>query len=120
MVNVRQPFVPRQVSDRPNRVSLADARHAVPESATWPRPSPSFLEVHAAALQLRHAIQVGAAGIAAALQAEVQHAQVEAAPSLLRVAEAKFASLLAAPDPPRRGGSGATGKSPDTNHEPSS
>jgi hypothetical protein len=116
MVKVRQPFVPRQVSNLPKpSLSLVDARCAVPESATWPRPSTSSPEVHAAALRLYSAAGADAAGIAAAL-----HTEVEAAPLLLRVAGAKLASLLAAPDPPGRRGSGAAGQSPDTNHEPGS
>src|ERR1700742_4657579 len=50
-------------------------------------------EVHAAALRL-HRAGTDAAGIAAALGIEV-----EAEAPLLRVAEAKLASLLTAPDP---------------------
>jgi DNA-directed RNA polymerase specialized sigma24 family protein len=59
-------------------------------------------EVHAEALRL-HRAGTDAAGIAEAL-----HIDVEAVAPLLRVAEAKLASLLAAPDPP------------GTDHEPDS
>jgi DNA-directed RNA polymerase specialized sigma24 family protein len=69
-------------------------------------------EVHATALRL-HRAGTDAGGIAAALGIEV-----EAVAPLLRVAEAKLASLLAAPDPPEQGGSGAVGQSPDAGHEP--
>jgi DNA-directed RNA polymerase specialized sigma24 family protein len=65
-------------------------------------------EVHAAALRL-HRAGTGAAGIAAALGIEV-----EAVAPLLRVAEAKLASLLAAPDPSGEGGSGTAGRGLDT------
>ncbi len=51
-------------------------------------------EVHAAAIRL-HRTGMDAAGIAAELGIEV-----EAVAPLLRVAEAKLASLLAAPAPP--------------------
>lgn len=71
-------------------------------------------EVHAAALRL-HRAGTDAAGIAAALGIEV-----EAVAPLLRVAEAKLASLLAAPDPSGEGGSGTVGRSPDAGHEPGS
>ena len=65
--------------------------------------------VHAAALRLHSAAGADAGGIAAA-----RHTEVEAAPPLLRVAGAELASLLAAPDPPGRRGSGAAGQRPDT------
>src|SRR5712691_12138549 len=55
-------------------------------------------EVHAAALRL-HRAGMDAAGIAEELGIEP-----EAVAPLLRVAEAKLASLLAAPDPPEKGG----------------
>ena len=61
-------------------------------------------EVHAAALRL-HRAGTGAAGIAAALGIEV-----EAVAPLLRVAEAKLASLLTAPDPSGESGPGAVGR----------
>jgi DNA-directed RNA polymerase specialized sigma24 family protein len=56
-------------------------------------------EVHANALRL-HRAGTDAAGIAAALGIEV-----EAVTPLLRVAEAKLASLLAEPAPPGQSGS---------------
>ena len=65
-------------------------------------------EVHAAALRL-HRAGTGAAGIAAALGIEV-----EAVAPLLRVAEAKLASLLAVPDPSGEGGSGTASRGLDT------
>jgi DNA-directed RNA polymerase specialized sigma24 family protein len=61
-------------------------------------------EVHAAALRL-HRAGTDAAGIASELGIEV-----EAVAPLLRVAEAKLASLLAAPDPPGKGGSPGSGQ----------
>ena len=61
-------------------------------------------EVHAAALRL-HRAGTDAAGIAAALGIEV-----EAVAPLLRVAEAKLASLLTAPDPSGESGSGTVGR----------
>ncbi len=54
-------------------------------------------EVHARAIRLQRA-GVGAAEIASELGIEL-----EAVAPLLRVAQAKLASLLAAPDPPREG-----------------
>jgi DNA-directed RNA polymerase specialized sigma24 family protein len=68
-------------------------------------------EVHATALRL-HRAGTDTAGIAAALGIEV-----EAVAPLLRVAEAKLASLLAAPTA-RGGRSGAVVESPDAGHEP--
>ncbi len=56
-------------------------------------------EVHAAALRL-HRAGTDTAGIARELGIEV-----EAVAPLLRVAEAKLATLLAAPDPPGKPGS---------------
>lgn len=56
-------------------------------------------EVHAAVIRL-HRGGMDAAGIAAELGIEV-----EAVPPLLRVAEAKLASLLAMPAPPGESGS---------------
>jgi DNA-directed RNA polymerase specialized sigma24 family protein len=70
-------------------------------------------EVHAQALRLHHA------GADAAEIAQVLGIEREAVGPLLKVAQAKLASLLEAPDPRRRG-SGVTGQSPDTDHEPGS
>jgi DNA-directed RNA polymerase specialized sigma24 family protein len=69
-------------------------------------------EVHAAAIRL-HRAGIDAAGIAAELGIEV-----EAVAPLLRVAEAKLASLLAAPDPPGKRGSSGPGQDPEAGHEP--
>jgi DNA-directed RNA polymerase specialized sigma24 family protein len=55
-------------------------------------------EVHAAALRL-HQAGTDEGGIAEALGIDVR-----AVAPLLRVAHAKLASLLAAPDPPEKGG----------------
>ena len=55
-------------------------------------------EVHARVIRL-HRAGMDAAGIAGELGIDV-----EAVPPLLRVAEAKLASLLAAPGPPGSGG----------------
>jgi len=71
-------------------------------------------EVHAKALRL-HRAGTDASGIAEALDIDV-----EAVGPLLRVAEAKLASLLAAPDPPGRLAPDTTGQSPGTDHEPGS
>jgi DNA-directed RNA polymerase specialized sigma24 family protein len=69
-------------------------------------------EVHAAALRL-HRAGTDVAGIAEELGIEV-----EAVAPLLRVAEAKLASLLAAPDPPGKGGSPDPGQDPQPGREP--
>ncbi|MGH3784038.1 MAG: hypothetical protein ACRDRO_26335 [Pseudonocardiaceae bacterium] len=61
-------------------------------------------EVHASVLRLHHA-GTDAAGIAAELGIEV-----EAAAPLLRVAEAKLARLLTAPDPTGEGGTRHAGQ----------
>jgi DNA-directed RNA polymerase specialized sigma24 family protein len=69
-------------------------------------------EVHAAALRL-HRDGTDAAEIAEQLGIEV-----EAVAPLLRVAEAKLASLLAAPDPPGKRASPGPGQDPQPVHEP--
>ena len=69
-------------------------------------------EVHAAALRLDRA-GTDAAGIARELGIEV-----EAVAPLLRVAEAKLASLLAAPGPPGTHGSPSPRQTPEAGHEP--
>jgi DNA-directed RNA polymerase specialized sigma24 family protein len=69
-------------------------------------------EVHAAALRM-HRAGTDAAGIAEKLGIEV-----EAVAPLLRVAEAKLASLLAAPDPQGKHGSSSLGQDPKPGHEP--
>jgi DNA-directed RNA polymerase specialized sigma24 family protein len=69
-------------------------------------------EVHAAALRLDRA-GTDAAGIAKELGIEV-----EAVAPLLRVAEAKLASLLAAPDLPGTQGSPSPGQASEAGHEP--
>ena len=69
-------------------------------------------EVHAAAIRL-HRAGVDAAGIATELGIEVQ-----AVAPLLRVAEAKLASLLAAPDPPAARGPPGPGQDPEAGNEP--
>ena len=69
-------------------------------------------EVHAAALRM-HRAGTDAAGIAEKLGIEV-----EAVAPLLRVAEAKLASLLAAPDPPGKQGPPDLGQDPQPGHEP--
>jgi hypothetical protein len=110
MVNVRQYFVPAAgiwPSETESPAGTCETRGA--ESTIWPRPSTNSPELHAAALRLQSAAGADAAGIAAAL-----HCKVEAAPLLLRVAEAKVASLLRAPDPLGRRGSGTTGQGPDS------
>jgi DNA-directed RNA polymerase specialized sigma24 family protein len=61
-------------------------------------------EVHAAAIRL-HRAGMDTAGIAAELGIEF-----EAVAPLLRVAEAKLAALLEAPDPPGEGGSPGSGQ----------
>jgi DNA-directed RNA polymerase specialized sigma24 family protein len=71
-------------------------------------------EVHAKALRL-HRAGTDSAGIAEALGVEV-----EAVVPLLRVAEAKLASLLAAPGPPGRHGPEAAGQAPGPDDEPGS
>jgi DNA-directed RNA polymerase specialized sigma24 family protein len=69
-------------------------------------------EVHAQALRLHQA------GADAAEIAQVLGIEREAVGPLLKVAQAKLASLLEAPDSPGRRGPGGTGQSPDTDHEP--
>jgi DNA-directed RNA polymerase specialized sigma24 family protein len=64
-------------------------------------------EVHAAVIRL-HRAGIDAAGIAGELGIEV-----EAVPPLLRVAEAKLASLLAAPGPSGESGPPGSGGLPD-------
>lgn len=65
MVNVRQPFVPRQAYTLPKpSLSLADVRCVVPETATRPQLSTSSPELHAPALRLQSAAGADAAGIA--------------------------------------------------------
>ena len=67
-------------------------------------------EVHAAALRL-HRAGTDAAGIAEELGIEV-----ETVAPLLRVAEAKLASLLAASDPPGKRRSPGPGQDPEAGH----
>ena len=69
-------------------------------------------EVHAAVLRL-HRAGIAAAGIAAELGIEV-----DAVGPLLRVAEAKLARLLTAPDTPGEDGSLHSGQNPDAGHKP--
>lgn len=69
-------------------------------------------EVHAAALRLHRG------GTDAAEIAEQLGIEVEAVAPLLRVAEAKLASLLAAPDPPGKRASPGPGQDPQPGHEP--
>jgi DNA-directed RNA polymerase specialized sigma24 family protein len=69
-------------------------------------------EVHAAALRM-HRAGTGQTEIAETLGIEP-----EAVAPLLRVAEAKLASLLATPDPPGKPGSPGLGQDPQPGHEP--
>jgi DNA-directed RNA polymerase specialized sigma24 family protein len=71
-------------------------------------------EVHAKALRL-HRAGADAARIAAEL-----HIEKKAVAPLLRVAEAKLASLLEAPDRPGTGPAQRSGQGPDTEHQPDS
>lgn len=71
-------------------------------------------EVHAKALRL-HRAGTDTPGIAAEL-----HIEVQAVAPLLRVAKAKLASLLAAPDPPGRDGPDAADQEPGSGDEPDS
>jgi DNA-directed RNA polymerase specialized sigma24 family protein len=71
-------------------------------------------EAHAAALRM-HRDGTGEAEIAEALGIEPK-----AVASLLRVAQAKLASLLAAPDPAGKHGSPGLGQDPQRGHEPGS
>jgi DNA-directed RNA polymerase specialized sigma24 family protein len=69
-------------------------------------------EVHAAALRMHHA------GTGEDEIAETLGIEPEAVAPLLQVAEAKLASLLAAPDPPGKHGSPGFGQDPRPEHEP--
>jgi DNA-directed RNA polymerase specialized sigma24 family protein len=69
-------------------------------------------EVHAAALRMHRA------GTDEAEIAEKLGIEVEAVAPLLRVAKAKLASLLAAPDPLGKHGSPGPGQDPQPGHEP--
>jgi DNA-directed RNA polymerase specialized sigma24 family protein len=69
-------------------------------------------EVHAAAIRM-HRAGMDAAAIAAAL-----HIEREAVAPLLRVAQAKLAVLLEAPEPSGEGGSPRSGQDPQPGPEP--
>ncbi len=69
-------------------------------------------EVHAAALRMHQA------GNDEAEIAETLGVEPEAVAPLLQVAEAKLASLLAAPDPPGEHGSPGLGQDRQPGHEP--
>lgn len=71
-------------------------------------------EVHAKVLRLHRA------GMPAAEIAQVLCIEPEAVGPLLKVAEAKLASLLAAPDPPGKRAPPGLGQDPQPGHEPGS